>query len=447
MKRKLHINDFFFQAVARGMRAAGRVAEAEVFESLDPTKWTWGYINSNVYGSAGNPCKTADNKITAYNMTVARSLWYKNGVKTGNAAHTLHTIALIPKELRPKYLGDLTAAQNTGKITPEMLGLDLSKPGCYYHSVGTSSARFVVVVGSDQNVVSHADVMSYMPFDMPVGSWNGGLVPKDAVTMGYSASGYSGVANNRVVQVDLIVYKGTVPAPVPKELNPNLPNWTPIDFENKAPKGYTTIPLQTLTFDWAAMANKYTSKVHLNRVFLDLVINALETAGDTATADKVRTVDPKTFIPWLTTVDTANKKTTLKGARCSTAKLWFESIQYNNYLDKANTFSTDFNFMYTAESGMKWSLVVDAAAMAASSLNTLLGAITPGTFGIHKPKPYLINTPIVNSDLPFSIEGMPWVQNDFNVATTGAVSVYNTNCHPIWMGPNSLKITYYADRT
>lgn len=449
MKRRLHINDFFIQAIANSLRAEGKTEDADVFSKIDGNKWTWGYVSGGTnYGSAGNPLKAYGGNIQAYNVVMSRPLYYKNGVKTNFAPTVIHTIAMIPKEIRPPYLKNLTTAESNGKVTPELLGIDLAKIGCSYYSIDNSGgAKFVIVVGSDESVMDHNTVVKYLPFDMSVGSFNGGLQKTDPATKGYDSYGTSSISNNRVAPVDLIVFQGTAPAPAAKEINPNLPNWTLQTFTPTAPKGYETIPAMELTFDWTSLTGKYTSKVHMNTILIDLMVNALTTAGNTALAEKVKKINPETFTPWQVTLDTTNKKTSLVGARDSTAKLYFESVKFNNYLGKNYTMAVDMGYVYAESAGITWTMLASTTEMKSSALNTLLGESAMSYFGIHVTKGIVFNRDGLEAALPFSIKGVDIAVTERAITADTQQSINAFNVNPSWFGSNGFKIFFYPDRT
>lgn len=449
MKRRLHINDFFIQAIAASLRQAGKTADAEVFAQIDGNKWTWGYVSGSNYGSSGNPLKAYGGNIQAYNVVMTRALYYKNGIKTNFSPSVLNTIAMVPKEIRPPYLKDLTTAESNGIITPELLGIDLTKVGCSYYSIGgTSGAKFVVVVGSDETVTDHNTVTKYLPFDMSsAAGFNGGLQKSDPAVKGYDAYGSSSITNNRVAPVEVIVYQGTVPAPAPKEINPNLPNWYMRDFVPVPQKGYETIPALNLTLDWTVLTAKYTAKVHINTILFDLIVDALTTAGNTALADKLKAVNPETFVPWQVNFDSTNKKTILVGAYDSTTKLFFESITFNNYLNKNFTTAIDLGYIYAESAGITWTQLATSAEMKSSALNTLLAETQYSYYGIHVPKNTEFTMELLDSVLPYSIKGLDLGVANRTLTTDYQQSINYAQVNPSWMGGNGYKIYFYPDRT
>lgn len=448
MKRRLHINDFFIQAIANSLRAAGKVEDADVFAKIDGNKWVWGYASGTLtYGSVGNPIKAYGGNIQAYNIAMSRALYYKNGIKTNFGPTVLNTIAMVPKEIRPPYLKDLTTTESNGIVTPALLGIDLTKVGCSYYSInGNSGAKFVVVVGSDEVVTDQNTVVKYLPFDMMPGSFNGGLSKTDPAVKGYDAYGSSSISNNKVAPVDVIVYQGTVPAPAAKELNPNLPNWHMRDFAPVAQKGYEVVPAMSLAFDWTKLTAKYTSKVHINTILFDLIVDALTTAGNTALADKLKAVNPETFVPWQVNFDSVNKKTSLVGAYDSTTKLFFESITFNNYLNKNYTTATDLSYIYHASAGITWTTVANTAAMKASGLNTLLAESEYTYYGIHVPKNTVFNIDVLDAALPYSVKGLYLGPIDRTLVADYQQSINWAQINPSWMGGNGYKIFFYPDR-
>lgn len=448
MKRRLHLNDFFIQGIATSLRLAGKTADAEVFENIDGRQWTFGYVSGSTYGSSGNACKAYGTNIQSYNIALTRAAMYKNGVKTNFGVSCLNTIAMVPKEIRPPYLKDVTTAQLNGVLTPALLGLDLSKPGCHYISVNNNSdARFVVVVGSNETVTDPATVIKYLPFDMPLNVFNGGFQKTDPAVTGSDAYASSSISNNRVLPVDILVYQGTAPAPAQKEINPNLPNWTMRTFAPTAPKGYEVVPALNLTFNWDVLTAKYASRVHANQLFIDVLADALTTAGNTALAAKVAAMNPETFKAWRVTPDTANKKTNFLGARDDTTKLYFDSITFNNVKGNLVNNAVYFDYVYKPEAGISWTVAgTSTAAMKSSTLNTLLSESGNSYFGIHVPAGFNATEDNINALLPFSVKGMETVVPNRVITADTQVSFNLAQYNTTWFGTSRYSFYIYPDR-
>ena len=447
MKTRKHINEIFLESLAQWLRANNRSADADLLDGVDPLTFTrsTSYSGSPVtYGTAANPNKGNGGNITINKLQYTFNVMKMTGVSLNKTPSILEFINLCPPELRVKYIGNFGSSSTTA-VDLKTFGLDTSRPGCRcFAQMGANSYAFIVLVGSDEDPNDPAIIEKYLPFTF-------GFVKGDIWAGGaYGSVSYfrktSNIFNGTFCALG---WRATKPAEATKPINQDLPVVKYQQPSNKAPDGYTTVPAFTVTADWETLRNKYNSKVHFNRPFLDVIENALRTAGNTAVADQIKSVNPETFAPFQVTTNTANKTVTITGARCSTSKLYFAGITFNIYqynTTLTNMYIAHMSWMYTAASGLQWNILTNQTTANAYKGTDVVAEDQFRYFFKHLPTGTPLTTELFKQHMPFDMTGVNYAYPVYlPAAKTGNANFYNELLENLWTGASSLNMTLVSD--
>ena len=366
------------------------------------------------------------------------------GDSLNRAIGILELINLCPPELRVKFIGNM-GSDSTKAFDLTTVGLDMSKPGCRcFGQMGANGHAFIVLVGSDEDPTDPAIVDKYLPFSF-------GFVKADI----WAGSGYGAVSYFRSTKnifngtFSALVWRATTPAVPAKPVNQDLPVVHYKQPKNTLPEGYTSIPAFTVNADWETLRNKYSSKVHFNRPFLDVVETALRTAGNTTLADQIKSVDAKTFLPYKVNLDTTNKKITIVGGRCTTSKLFFEGITFNIYqrdTTLTRMYLAHMSWIYTVESGLQWNILTNQTAAGAYKGTDLIAEDQFRYFYKHLPAATVINADLFKELMPFDMTGVNYTYPTWSTPPkTANVNFYNELLENLWTGASSLNLTLMSD--
>ncbi|ASU03705.1 hypothetical protein JOAD_210 [Erwinia phage vB_EamM_Joad] len=447
MKTRKHINEIFLEALAEWLRKQDREADAKIIDGIDPTTFVRsGYKSNNIYGSSGNPNKGNGGKVTINQLGYTAQVTKRTGeVMNGRVLSLADFVAQIPPEIRPKFIGDLGSSSST-VWDPTSVGLDMGRPGCRcFGQMGANGHAFIVVVGSDEDSTDPAVIEKYLPFTF-------GFTKSDIFAgSAYGAETYFRNSNNLFnCTFSALVWKSTSPAPEQKPVNQDLPILTYSTPTNKAPSArYRKVPALNLTVDWEVLRGKYTSKVHYNQLWIDVVEAALRKAGDNYNADLIKRINPETFVPFQIKNDTTNKKYTYLGAQCSTSKLYFESITFNIYqaaADSTRMFLSDFGWVYAPEAGISWKLVADQATATAYTGTDIIAENQFHYFYRHIAKGTKLTKQMLLDSFPFHADGVDYLYQTFtDTLTKASANFYNELQENMWTGSSTISVNVVAD--
>lgn len=446
MKQRKHINELWLEGLSAWLRANNRAADAAILDGVDPATFTRsGYSSGGIYGSSGNPTKGNGGKITIDNLSYTPAVLKETGETISGRSPDLSTLmAQVPPELRIKYIGSLPASSST-VWDPATNGIDMSKPGCRCYGMGGANGLgYIVIIGSDEDPADPAVIEKYLPFTM-------GLVKADNYGTPWYGSAYTYRQTKNLwnMTFNVWVWKSTSPAPAEKPVNQNLPLLNFRTVKNEAKPGYTTIPAFSVTPDYESLRGKYSSKVHFYRPILDALEKGLRNAGNTEMADKIKAVDPTTFVPFQITYDNTNKKFTYVGAQCSKTKQYFAGItfdiyQYNGTVTRM--YPAHLSWIYTAESGLNWTMVTTQAIATASKSTALIADDEYRYFFKHIPKGTVITKEMILDAMPFDMTGINYTYPTIAAAaTTITFNWYNELRENQWGGASTCAFRMIAD--